>query len=178
MITQAGGITNKSRGVIRRLRMMIPGMIISQEADERIKIEFAELTFHDFTQCLKACLHSVERTLLTASNYLEKKDGEDIELSAVTEESIGYSLILSRFAAKSITSPLLNVSTVRIYRLSTIAVVSIELMDAMMILVECARRNKLKSIDVIGPIKEIAGIVNRIIQSVNELQKIEVASQV
>lgn len=94
-----------------------------------------------------------------------------MELSAITEESIGYSLILSRFAAKSITSPLLNVSTVRIYGLSTIAVVAIELMDTITELVEYARRNKSKSIDVVGPIKEIAGIVNRIIKSLSDLQK-------
>ena len=96
----------------------------------------------------------VERTLYTAANYLKKKDGEDMELSTITEESIGYSLILFRFVAKSITSPFLNVSTVKIYGLSTIAVVAIKLMDAMTELVEHVRRNKSKSIDVVGPIKK------------------------
>jgi hypothetical protein len=54
------------------------------------------------------------------------------------------------FAAKSITRPLLNVSSVRIYGLSTIAVVAIELMDAMTELVKCARRNKSKAIEAVG----------------------------
>jgi len=172
IISQPGRVSEKSLNTIRRLRMVIPGMIVSHEVDERIKIEFAELTFQDFTQILKTFLQSVERTLNSAIAYLEKIGEDEVDLPAVIEESIGYSLILTRFAAKSIIHPVLNVSTLRIYDLSTVAVMAAELMDSISELVEYIRRQKSKYAGAIEVIKEIAAIVNKISHLLNDSQNI------
>lgn len=172
IIIKTEEISYTVRNTIRKLRTVIPGMIISYEDSQNIKIEFAEPAIRDIADSLKTFLESTKRILQEILKYTERKNVDYSYLSIIIEESIGNSLVLARWASKSIIHPALNVSTVSIYGILATATTIIELTESLIETAEITRRNyNIKSELVAGLIKDIVSIINKTSCSIDDFRK-------
>ncbi len=160
-IIKEGGLTHSCRNTLRQLRMNIPGMIISHEDDDKIKIEFAELSYRDFTQSLKAFIQAIVRGLNEISKYLELRS-ENSDLSLNVDECLGYSLILSRIISKSIIQPKSEISLMKIYGLAVIALSTVDIAESISDITNLMQEIKSNSHEVISLLRDIGIVINKL----------------
>ncbi|MEM3489088.1 MAG: AbrB/MazE/SpoVT family DNA-binding domain-containing protein, partial [Nitrososphaerota archaeon] len=170
-IFRTEGIPHSIRNNIRKLRTVIPGMIISYEDSENLKVEFAEPTIKDFTNSLKTFLVSIKRIFQEIVNYIESKNVAESDLLILIEESVGNSLLLSRLASKSIIYPILNSSTMNIYWLIATTTNTIELTESVINVVDITKSYSIKSYSIASLIKDIISIFNNIFHLIDDLNK-------
>lgn len=171
IISQSGGVSNNTRTTIRKLRTVIPGMVISYEDNENVKIEFAELALRDFTDSLKTFLLSIKRTLQEIIEYIENKSEQDSDISISAEECISNSLIISRLSSKSIIQPALNISTISIHGLLAIAITTVDLTELVIDVVDTLKKTNITSIMLADCIKAVVSILDRMVQLTDDFKK-------